>query len=52
MEITLMTAADFGNKQVVWNQSNSMISREILVLQRMYLGRRGGAEILIKIFEV
>ncbi len=45
MEITLMTA-----KQVVLNQSNSMISRVIMVLQCMYLGRKGDAKILLKIF--
>jgi hypothetical protein len=33
MEITSMTTADFGNKQVVLNQSNSKISRVITVLQ-------------------
>ncbi len=43
-----MTAADFGNKQVVSNQLNSTISRVITVLQRMYLGRKGNAKILIK----
>jgi hypothetical protein len=45
-----MTAADFGDKQVVSNQSNSAISGVITVLQRMYLGRKGNAEILIKKF--
>jgi hypothetical protein len=43
-----MTAADFGDKQVVSNQSNSTISGEILVLQHMYLGRKGNTKILIK----
>jgi hypothetical protein len=47
-----MTAADFGGKQVVSNQSNSTISGEILVLQRMYPGHKGNAEILLKFFEV
>jgi hypothetical protein len=50
MEITLMTAADFGNKQVVLNQSNSTISGVITVLQRMYLGCKGNAKNLIKNF--
>ncbi len=45
-----MTAVDFGNKRVVLNQSNSTISKVIMVLQRMYLGRKGNAEILIKNF--
>ncbi len=43
-EITLMTAADFGEKQVVLNQLNLTISRVITVLQRMYLGRKGNAK--------
>jgi hypothetical protein len=46
-----MTTADFGDKQVVWNQSNSMISGVITVLQRMYLGQKGNAKILIKNFQ-
>ncbi len=50
MEITSMTAADFGNKRVVSNQSNSMISGVITILQHMYLGRRENAKILIKTF--
>jgi hypothetical protein len=45
-----MTAPHFGNKQVVLNQSNSTISGVIMVLQRMYLGRKGNAKILIKNF--
>jgi hypothetical protein len=45
-----MTAADFGNKQVVSNQLNSTISGVITVLQHMYLGRKGNAIILIKNF--
>jgi hypothetical protein len=45
-----MTAADFGNKQVVLNQLNSMISGEILVLQHMYLGCKGNFKILINKF--
>ncbi len=52
MEITSMTAADFGNKPVVLNQLNSTISGEILVLQRMYLVCKGNVKIMIKIFEV
>ncbi len=47
-----MTAADFGDKQIALNQLSSTISGEILVLQRMYLGRKGNAKILIKNFEV
>jgi hypothetical protein len=49
-EITSMTAADFGNKQAVLNQPNSTISGVITVLQRMYLGCKGNAKILIKNF--
>jgi hypothetical protein len=49
-DITLITAADFGNKQVVLNHLNSSISGEILVLQHMYLARKENAKILIKIF--
>jgi len=45
-----MTAADFGNKQVVLNQLNSTIFGVITVLQRMYLGQKGNAKILIKNF--
>jgi hypothetical protein len=45
-----MTAADFGNKQVVLNQLNSTIFGVITVLQRMYLGQKGNAKILIKKF--
>jgi hypothetical protein len=45
-----MNAADFGDKQVVLNQLNSMISGVITVLQHMYLGRKGNAKILIKNF--
>jgi hypothetical protein len=45
-----MTAAGFGNKQVVLNQSNSTIFGVITVLQHMYLGRKGNAEILLLIF--
>jgi hypothetical protein len=52
MEITSMTAADFGDKRVVLNQSNSTISRVTTVLQHMYLGRKGNAKILLKIFQV
>jgi hypothetical protein len=48
MEITSMTAAVFGDKQVVLNQSNSTKSGVITVLHRMYLERKGNAEILIK----
>jgi hypothetical protein len=43
-----MTAADFDDKQFVLNQSNSTISGVITVLQRMYLGRKWNAKILIK----
>jgi hypothetical protein len=43
-----MTAADFGSKQVVLNQMSSTISGVITVLQRMYLGCKGDAKILIK----
>jgi hypothetical protein len=50
MEITSMTAADFGNKQVVLNQLNSTISGVITVLQCMYLGHKKNAKILIKNF--
>jgi hypothetical protein len=52
MEITSMTAADFGNKQVVSNQLDSTISRVITVLQCMHLWRKGNAEILLKIFQI
>jgi hypothetical protein len=45
-----MTASDFGYKQAVSNQSNSTISKVIMVLQRMYLGHKGNAKILIKNF--
>jgi hypothetical protein len=48
MEISSMTAADFGNKQVVLNQLNSTISGVIMILQHMYLGCKGNAKILIK----
>ena len=48
MEITLMTAADFGKQQVVSNQLNSTISGVITVLQCMYLGHKGNAKTLIK----
>jgi hypothetical protein len=47
-----MTTADFSNKQVILNMLNSMISGVIMVLQRMYLGRRGNAKILLKIFSL
>jgi hypothetical protein len=49
-EITSMTAADFGAKQVVLNQLNSMISGVITVLQHMYLECKGNAKILVKNF--
>ena len=45
-----MTTADFGNKQLVSNQSNSTIPGVITVLQRMYLGRKGDAKILLEKF--
>ncbi len=48
VEITLMAAADFGDKQAVLDQSNSMISGVITVMQRMYLGRKGNAKNLLK----
>jgi hypothetical protein len=51
-KITLMTAADFGNKQVVSNQLNSTISGVIMVPQHMYLGHKGNAELLLKNFQV
>ncbi len=47
MKITSMTTADFGNKHVVLNQSNSMMSGVIMVLQRMYLGRKENAKVLL-----
>jgi hypothetical protein len=47
-----MTAADFGNKQVVLNWLNSTISGVITVLQHMYLGLKGNAKNLLKIFQV
>jgi hypothetical protein len=47
-----MTAADFGDKQVVSNQLNSTISGVITVLQRMYLERKGNAKIILKIVQV
>jgi hypothetical protein len=43
-----MTAADFGDKQVVSKLSNSTISGVITELHHMYLGRKGNANILIK----
>jgi hypothetical protein len=49
-EITSMTTADFSDKRVVSNQSNSTNIRVITVLQRMYLGCKGNAKILIKKF--
>jgi hypothetical protein len=51
MQITLMTTADFGNKQVVLNQSNSMLFEVITVLQHMYLGHKGNAKILLNFFK-
>jgi hypothetical protein len=52
MEITSMNPADFGNKQGVSNQPNSTISGVIMVLQCMYLRRKGNVEILLKIIQV
>jgi hypothetical protein len=50
MAITLMTAADFGDKQGVSNQSNSTIWRRSWYCSVCTWGARGNAKNILKKF--